>query len=516
MSPTAAPEPEVVLRLRGITKRFGALTANDDINLELRRGEIVALLGENGAGKTTLMNIIFGHYQADAGAVEVFGDRLPPGHPAAAIAAGVGMVHQHFTLADNLSVLENVVVGTEPSWRPWQARKAARRKLTELAGRLGLEADPDAPIGELSVGQRQRVEILKALYRDARILILDEPTAVLTPQETEALFATLRHLTERGLSALFISHKMSEVLAVSDRVVVLRDGRVMASRETATTDRGELAELMVGRPLREPKRQPRAPGEPVLELTEVSLEGAAGRLLLDGVSLEVLAGEILGIAGVSGNGQTELAGLVAGTLRASAGRLKLFGQPVTVEGPEAMIERQVARIPEDRLAEGVIGDMTVWENAILERYRSRKFSHHGLLRRRAAWSDAARIIESFDVRCPSAQARIRLLSGGNIQKLILGRVFALDPRLILANQPTRGLDVGAVAYVQERLLAARGEGAAVILISEDLDELMALSDRVAVFYRGRLSAAMPREEVTIRKLGLMMAGHDPGELGDAA
>ena len=505
-----------LLEARGITKRFGALTANDDIGLELRRGEIVALLGENGAGKTTLMNIIFGHYQADAGEVEVFGERLPPGHPAAAIAAGVGMVHQHFTLADNLSVLENVIVGTEPSWRPWQARKAARRKLTELASRLGLEADPDAPIATLSVGQRQRVEILKALYRDARILILDEPTAVLTPQETEALFATLRRLTESGLSALFISHKMSEVLAVSDRVVVLRDGRVMASRETAATDRGELAELMVGRPLREPQRQPQSPGEPVLELDEVSFEGSGAQPLLDRVSLGALAGEILGIAGVSGNGQIELAGLVAGTSQPTSGRLKLFGQPVAVHGPAEMVARKVARIPEDRLAEGVIGDMTVWENAILERCHAPEFSHHGLLRRGAAWSHAARIIEDFDVRCPSPQARIRLLSGGNIQKLILGRVFALDPRLILANQPTRGLDVGAVAYVQERLLAARGAGAAVILISEDLDELMALSDRIAVIYRGRLSPAMPREEVTVRKMGLMMAGHDPGEVGDAA
>jgi simple sugar transport system ATP-binding protein len=516
MSRVAAPEPEVVLRLRGITKHFGALTANDDVGLELRRGEVVALLGENGAGKTTLMNIIFGHYQADAGEVEAFGHPLPPGHPAAAIAAGIGMVHQHFTLADNLSVLENVIVGTEPSWRPWQSRQAARRKLTELAGRLGLEAEPDAPISELSVGQRQRVEILKALYRDARILILDEPTAVLTPQESEALFETLRRLTESGLSALFISHKMSEVLAVSDRVVVLRDGRVVASRETAATDRGELAELMVGRPLREPRRQPQAPGEPVLELREVSLEGTGGRALLDRLSLSVLAGEILGIAGVSGNGQTELAGLIAGTLRASAGQLKLFGQPLAVDGPEAMIEHKVARIPEDRLAEGVIGDMTVWENAILERYRGRDFSRHGLLRRQAALAHAARIVEEFDVRCPSPQARIRLLSGGNIQKLILGRVFALDPRLILANQPTRGLDIGAVAYVQERLLAARQAGAAVILISEDLDELTALSDRVAVIYRGRLSAPLPREEVTIRKLGLMMAGHDPAEAGDAA
>ncbi|MGF7207116.1 simple sugar transport system ATP-binding protein [Skermanella aerolata] len=496
---------EVVLRLAGVTKRFGALVANDDISLELRRGEVMALLGENGAGKTTLMNILFGHYVADEGSIEAFGKPLPGGSPKAALAAGICMVHQHFTLADNLSVLDNVILGTEPLWRFRSDRGAAAAKLSALAERFGLTVDPAAPVGSLSVGERQRVEILKALYRDARILILDEPTAVLTPQESERLFSTLKLLTAEGLGVIFISHKMNEVMAASDTVGVLRGGKLVAIRRTAETDRSELAELMIGRTLKAPAVEPMKPAEPVLTLAGVTVRAARG--MLDRADLVVRRHQIVGIAGVSGNGQAALADLVSGLGVPDDGRLEVFGKPVVVAGPLEMVKRGVARIPEDRHATGLVGDMAVWENLIAERVRLPEFSRLGFLRRDAARARAREVIKDYDVRCPGPDAVSRLLSGGNMQKLILGRTLSYKPGLILANQPTRGLDVGAVAYVHEQLLAARKAGAGVLLISEDLDELLALADQVAVIHRGRLSPPMPRAAVTIRQLGLAMAGH---------
>ncbi|GEO36938.1 sugar ABC transporter ATP-binding protein [Skermanella aerolata] len=496
---------EVVLRLAGVTKRFGALVANDDISLELRRGEVMALLGENGAGKTTLMNILFGHYVADEGSIEAFGKPLPGGSPKAALAAGICMVHQHFTLADNLSVLDNVILGTEPLWRFRSDRGAAAAKLSALAERFGLTVDPAAPVGSLSVGERQRVEILKALYRDARILILDEPTAVLTPQESERLFSTLKLLTAEGLGVIFISHKMNEVMAASDTVGVLRGGKLVAIRRTAETDRSELAELMIGRTLKAPAVEPMEPAEPVLTLAGVTVRAARG--MLDRADLVVRRHQIVGIAGVSGNGQAALADLVSGLGVPDDGRLEVFGKPVVVAGPLEMVKRGVARIPEDRHATGLVGDMAVWENLIAERVRLPEFSRLGFLRRDAARARAREVIKDYDVRCPGPDAVSRLLSGGNMQKLILGRTLSYKPGLILANQPTRGLDVGAVAYVHEQLLAARKAGAGVLLISEDLDELLALADQVAVIHRGRLSPPMPRAAVTICQLGLAMAGH---------
>ncbi|MFO1062127.1 MAG: ABC transporter ATP-binding protein [Dongiaceae bacterium] len=501
--------------MSGIGKRFGELVANDGISIELRQGEVMALLGENGAGKTTLMNILFGHYVADAGSVEVFGRHLPPGSPRAAIAAGLGMVHQHFTLADNLSVLDNVLVGTRPLWQLRAGRGEGRRKLARLAAEFGLAVDPDARVGALSVGERQRVEILKALYRDARILILDEPTAVLTPAESESLFATLRSFSERGLSVLFISHKLGEVMAVSRRIAVLRAGRKVAELETAATSRAALAELMVGRALPEVSRAPLPPGEPVLELAGVAATGRQAPPLA-GASLTVRRHEIVGVAGVSGNGQAALADLVAGLARPSAGRLALFGREIRHGSPRGMVASGVGRIPEDRHADGLVVDMSVAENLILERYRAPPFGRFGLRDRGAAARHARAVIERFDVRCPGPDATTRLLSGGNMQKLILGRVLTQQPGLILACQPTRGLDVGAVAYVHQQLLAARAEGCGVLLISDDLDEILALSDRVAVIHRGRLSPPEPREAVTLRRLGLLMAGASPDGVGDAA
>ena len=501
-----------VLVTKGLAKRFGGLTANDAINLTLRRGEILALLGENGAGKTTLMNILFGHYLADAGTVEVAGtdgmlQPLRGGSPNAALAAGIGMVHQHFTLADNLSAFDNIILGTESLLRPWQGRQAARRRLAELMEGSGLSVELDAMVAVLSVGERQRVEILKALYRGARILILDEPTAVLTPQEADRLFETLRHLVAQGLSIVFISHKLAEVMATSDRVMVLRAGKVVADLETAGTDAAHLAETMVGRAIPETVRPPQEAGETVLELEGVHVPGAYGRPALSDASLSLRRHEILGIAGVSGNGQVALSNLVCGLQRPDAGTVRLRGEAVALGSPAGMVGAGIGRIPEDRLHDGVVGDMAVWENLALEDYRRPAFSRSGFLRGTAARAHARRAIEGFDVRCPGPEAAARLLSGGNVQKLILARVLTREPDVILANQPSRGLDIGAVTDVHRRLLEARARGAGIILISEDLDELLALADRVAVLYRGRLSPAMATESVTIRELGLMMAGH---------
>ncbi|MGE0004880.1 MAG: ABC transporter ATP-binding protein [Parvibaculaceae bacterium] len=497
---------DTVLELERICKRFGPLVANDAITFDLKRGEIAALLGENGAGKTTLMNILFGHYVADEGSISVFGKTLPPGLPHAAIAAGIGMVHQHFTLADNLTVLDNVVLGTEKLWHLSSAKGQARRRLVRLAEDFGLAVDADTPVADLSVGERQRVEILKVLYREARILILDEPTAVLTPQESQGLFATLKKLTQKGLSIIFISHKLNEVLSVSDRIFVLRAGKLVAERRTTATSRQELAELMVGRPIAEPRIESRTPGEVHVELRSVSTPDG-----LDRADLTLHGGEILGLAGVSGNGQTALANLLSGLGRAHSGSLRIFGEDAARWTPDIAVRRGIARIPEDRHAEGLIADMSVTENVIAELYRDERFNRRGFLDWRAAEGFAREIIDKFDVKCPSPLARVRLLSGGNMQKLILGRTLSLEPRSILACQPSRGLDIGAVAYVHQHLVEARRRGASVLLVSDDLDEILGLADRIAVMYRGRVSKALARDEVGIQALGLMMAGHGFGE-----
>ena len=510
----AGGEAEPVLRLSGITKRFGPLTANDAVSFDLKRGEVIALLGENGAGKTTLMNILFGHYVADEGEIEIFGKKLPPGDPRAALDAGIGMVHQHFTLADQMPVVENIALGTQSLWAPRFDRRSAVRRVRDMSRAFGLDVDPEAIVSDLSVGERQRVEILKALYRQARILILDEPTAVLTPLETEALFATLKKLVANGLSIIFISHKLQEVMAVSDRVLVLRSGALAGERRTAQTDRAELAAMMVGEEVTMPAVVPHSPGAPVIELANVATRGRSGGAPLDGLSLVLREGEITGIAGVSGNGQAALAALLAGTLQPERGSIRFGGEPAGRWSPGAALARGIGRIPEDRHATGMIGDMSVTENVISERYRSRRFSRMGFIDWSAAQDFAQAIIKDYDVKCPSPDARVRLLSGGNMQKLILGRAFDGDPRIILASQPTRGLDIGAVAYVHSKLLEARGRGAAILLISEDLDEVLALSDRIIVMSKGRLSRPSARGELSVRAIGELMAGH--GEFGEPA
>ena len=508
-----------VLRLSNITKRFGKLVANDSISLTLARGEVLALLGENGAGKSTLMSILFGHYVADEGSIEVFGQPLPPGQPRAALAAGIGMVHQHFTLADNLTVLDNVLLGSEPLWQPFSRRSEARTKLLAVSQQFGLPVSPDAKVGSLSVGERQRVEILKALYRGARILILDEPTAVLTPQESEALFDTLAQMVAQGLSIIFISHKLGEVLRVSHRVAVLRQGRLVAQAPAQGTTQGQLAQWMVGHAIEAAERRPaQKVGEPICTLANVST-AATGRDRLNDVSLILRAGEIVAIAGVSGNGQVALADLLCGVRSTSTGQVTLRGAPLQAR-PAWLVSQGVARIPEDRHAVGVVGDLPVWENAVSERLRGSWFAHPWFrafwVKRRAARQHAQRVAETFDVRGGGADAPARSLSGGNMQKLILGRALmppqngagntAPAPQLIVAHQPTWGLDIGAVMFVQQQLINARDSGAAVLLISDDLDEVLALGDRVAVMHDGHLSEARPAEDWTREAIGLAMAG----------
>ena len=509
------------LRLTGITKRFGDLVANDSISLTLRTGEVLALLGENGAGKSTLVSILFGHYVADAGTIDVFGKPLVPGDPAAALAAGIGMVHQHVTLADNLSVQDNIVLGTQPMWSPVANRAGPRARLLATAEKFGLRVDPNARVGSLSVGERQRVEILKALYRDARILILDEPTSVLTPQESAALFATLARLVTGGLSIVFISHKLNEVLRVSDRIAVLRAGKLVATVDSARADAGALAELMVGRTVRKPVARDHRRGETVCALTHVSVDDAYGARELDDVSLGIRAGEIVGIAGVSGNGQEALAELLSGLRSPKSGTVMIAGHAMPAD-PRAWIAAGVARIPADRHAVGIVGDFSVWENAIAERYLT-PFASAGLLRRSAARKYARALTDRFDVRGAGIDAPTRALSGGNVQKLILGRALTggfahgddFAPVLIVASQPTWGLDVGAVAYVQQRLLDASARGAAVLLISDDLDEILVIADRVAVIHAGRLTDARPTGAWTRAQIGLAMAGTAPADVATA-
>jgi general nucleoside transport system ATP-binding protein len=499
---------DTVLSLNGLSKRFGSVVANDDVSLTLARGEVLALLGENGAGKTTLMNMLFGHYLPDAGTIDVAdaAGRMQPlqlGHPQAALTAGIGMVHQHFTLAENISALDNITLGSEPLLALRRDRQSARTKIEGIIEKSGLKAPLSTPVGRLSVGERQRVEILKALYRDAKILVLDEPTAVLTPQEADTLFDNIKAMTKDGLSVIFISHKLREVLAFSDRIAVLRHGVKVGEMATSEADEKAIARMMVGADTPKVARMEMAAGAPVMQLKGITVSGRSQRDSLRSVDLEVRAHEILGIAGISGNGQNALAQVLSGLTVPRAGTIHVDGRDITRPAPQTMVSAGVGRIPEDRHREGIVGAMTVAENMVIERLDDPNIQSMGLLKRDAIDANARRLAKDYDVRGPGVTAPSRLLSGGNIQKLILARVFERSPKLILANQPTRGLDMGAAAEVGRRLLEARERGAGVVLISEDLDEILGLADRILVIRDGELVETTSHDRETI---GLMMAG----------
>jgi len=507
MSETSTPEP--ILRMAGITKRFPGVLANDCISLEVYEGEVLALLGENGAGKSTLMNVLCGLYRPDEGAIYVNGRSAEIHSPRDAYDLGIGMVHQNFMLVETMTVAENVVLGLQGlPFRPDLAEVA--RRLQDISAHYGLEVDPDAYVWQLSVGEQQRVEILKLLYRGAEILILDEPTAVLTPQEVEDLVRILRRLISEGKAAIFITHKMNEVMMFSDRVTVLRQGQVTATLSTSETTPQELARLMVGREvLFRLEKEPCQPGAPVLEVEELKALNDKNLPALRGVSLTVRAGEIVGIAGVAGNGQRELAEVITGLRAATAGDVRVSQTCVIDCTPREMITAGVGHIPEDRVGVGLVGNMSVSDNLALKGYRGPELSRGPVLVSSAIQSFARRLIDAFDIATPGPETQVKFLSGGNLQKTILARELTACGGLLVAVHPTRGLDVGATEAVRKLLLAQRDQGTAVLLISEDLDELLAVSDRVAVMFEGRVVDVVPAADADVAALGLMMAGGQP-------
>jgi simple sugar transport system ATP-binding protein len=504
---TPGGQGDLAAELRGITKRFGDLVANDAVDLALTRGQVHALLGENGAGKTTLMRILYGLTTADAGDIEVSGSPVSIHSPRDAIAAGIGMVTQHFSLVQPMSVTENVILGRASGVRLDLA--AARASVEQAADRFGIAIRPDALVQDLSVGEQQRVEIVKALARDCRVLILDEPTAVLVPQEVDALFETLRRLVDDGLSVVFISHKLGEVRAISDRVSVMRGGR-MVGTAAGDTDERELARMMVGRPTFGVDRQELLwhDGEARLQVRGLCARGSHDLDALHDVDLEVHAGEIVGVAGVSGNGQTELAEVLSGMRPVTAGSIQVDGEELANKAPEQVMGAGVGRIPEDRHASLVL-DLSVSLNLIMERIDD--FAPRGRLDRKGIEAHAEGLIERYGIKARPGD-RVATLSGGNIQKVLLARVLSRDPRVLIISQPTRGLDVGASEYVREELLARRRDGAAILLMSEDLDELVGLSDRILVLYEGRVVGQVDAAAADPEQLGMLMAGRGkPGQ-----
>ncbi|WP_336800228.1 ABC transporter ATP-binding protein [Kaistia sp. MMO-174] len=520
MPPSSTP----LLDMRGIRVVFGPLVANDDVNLVVDRGEIHALLGENGAGKSTLMRALAGLLVPAAGEIRIDGRLEPLGSAHEAMRLVIGMVHQHFMLVPTLTVAENVCLGLASTGRVFPDLKTAAAKIRDLATTYGLDVDPNARVADLSIAGQQRVEILKALYRGARILILDEPTAVLTPQETEGLFRILRSLAAEGTAILFISHKLNEVMALTSGVTVLRQGRVVATAKTGDTDARGLARMMVGAEIELPKledvpsleaagtepdamgRPARAAATPILAVESLVCRDVRGAVRVDGASLAVRPGEIVGVAGVDGNGQQELAEAIVGLSRVEAGAIRLMGEDVTAASVARRIALGLAHIPEDRHRTAIVGPMSIEDNLILEQAGEPPLSKRGWLDRRAIADNARRIMAAFDVRATGASQKVGTLSGGNQQKVVLGRALSRAPNLVVAVQPVRGLDVGATAFVHRQLLARRAAGAGVLLISTELDEILALSDRIVVMFKGAIMGELARADVTVEKLGLMMAG----------
>jgi len=531
--PSGPPEPldgrdamdRPMLEMRGITKRFPGVLANDRVDFDVYPGEVHTLLGENGAGKSTLMKVLYGLYPADGGEILLDGEPVVIDSPTAAIERGIGMIHQHFMLVPTLTVAENVALGLKSSRGFLTDLDVVSERIRSLSAEYGLEIDPGALVWQLSVGERQRVEIIKALYRDARLLILDEPTAVLTPQEVDQLFGTLRQLTEDGRGLIFISHKLHEVLALSSRITVLRHGVVTGEvADVASATRESLANMMVGRAVKlRPDKLPAEPGDVALEIRDLVVMGDRGVVAVDHLDLDVHKGEILGIAGVSGNGQRELAETIAGLREIVSGSIKINENDITGAHPKMVRSAGLSYVPEERMREGAIGDFSVWENLLLIDHGSKDFLKRGLFDFSAIRAHADRLVEDFDVRTPSIETSCRSLSGGNIQKLILARELTSEPLVIVASQPTRGVDIGAAEYIhrriidkrnllsdaefiQQKLLDHRTACTAILMISEDLDEIFGLSDRIAVMYEGKIMGVVDPETATREEVGLMMAG----------
>lgn len=500
-----------ILELRGITKRFPGVLANDHIDLTLEEGEIHALLGENGAGKTTLMNILYGLYSQDEGEIIVRGEKVDIQSPNDAIDVGIGMVHQHFMLVQVFTVTENVMLGDEATRRGGVLdRKTAARKIRQISEQYKLEVDPNSYIKDLPVGVQQRVEIIKLLYREADILILDEPSAVLTPQEVEGLFDIMHTLVERGKSIIFITHKLGEVLEVADKITVIRRGKVVGSTTPAEADQRKLAEMMVGREVSlEVEKEPAQAKEPVLVVEDLVVTDERDQVAVDGVSFEVRAGEVLGIAGVQGNGQTELVEALTGLRQSMEGQILLSGKDITRASPREITEIGTAHVPEDRQRDGLILSFPVADNLVLNNYYLPPYTKGVIMQEDAIRENAQTLIKEFDIRTPGALTNAGTLSGGNQQKVIVAREFSRPIKLLVAAQPTRGLDVGSVEYIHNRIIEKRDDGCAVLLVSTELDEIMELSDRIAVMYRGKIVDVLDAEGATKEEVGLLMAGVQP-------
>jgi simple sugar transport system ATP-binding protein len=499
------------LELRGITKRFPGVVANDNVNLALNTGEVLSLIGENGAGKSTLMSVLYGMYKPDEGQIVIDGTELVFASPADAIAAGIGMVHQHFMLVPVFTVAENVVLGVEPTGALGKLNiDEARRMVREISDKYNLDLDPDAVIEDLPVGVQQRVEIVKVLLRDAKVVVFDEPTAVLTPSEIIEFFEIVKTLVSAGRGVVFITHKLKEALNIADRIAVLRRGKVVGEVDPKTATESQIAEMMVGRPVQLTVDKNSAKvGEVVLKVTDLTVLDADGRTHVENVSFEVHAGEIVGIAGVQGNGQTELVEALTGLRKATSGVIALDGKDLTHSNPRERHHMGMAHIPEDRQRQGLVGGLSVAENLVLTRYHDDQFSHGVIVDWDAANAIAETLITEYDIRTPNKETGVGTLSGGNQQKVIVARELSRDLRLTIAAQPTRGVDVGSIEYIHSRIVKERDAGTAVLIVSTELEEVMSLSDRLLVMYRGKVVAELDPKKVTPMEVGLYMAGSRP-------
>lgn len=506
-----------VVEMRGITKRFPGIVANDSISFKVQKGEIHSLLGENGAGKSTLMNILFGLYQPDEGEIYINEEKVNISDPKVAIDLGIGMIHQHFMLVEPYTVVENIILGAEPTRKLTINYAEATKKVMELSEKYGLHVEPNQLISEISVGMQQRVEILKTLYRGAEILIFDEPTAVLTPQEIEELMNIMRNLVKEGKTIILITHKLKEIMAVSDNVTIIRRGQVIDTVKISETTPDELAAKMVGRKVSfTVDKQEAQPGETILQVSDITAKDNRGIQVLKGLSLEVKRGEILGLAGVDGNGQKEFIEVLTGLRQVDSGEILLRGEPIHNSKPRKISEAKVAYIPEDRQKRGLVLDFSVSENIALKNYYSPQFNKRGFLNYNRMNEHARGLISEYDVRTPDELTPTRALSGGNQQKAIIAREINSDPDLLIATQPTRGLDVGAIEFIHKKLIEQRDKGRAVLLYSLELDEIMNLSDRIAVIYEGQIVGMVDPKQISEQEIGLMMAGSGTVAKGDSA